>query len=41
MRQRQILTVVVVDAARSANWLNTSTGAVAAYKFDESGNLQL
>jgi formylglycine-generating enzyme len=29
------------EAARFANWLNTSTGNVPAYKFDSSGNFQL
>jgi formylglycine-generating enzyme required for sulfatase activity len=29
------------EAARFVNWLNTSTGSVPAYKFDEAGNFQL
>ncbi len=29
------------EAARYVNWLNTSTGGTAAYKFDGSGNFQL
>jgi formylglycine-generating enzyme required for sulfatase activity len=29
------------EAARFVNWLNTSTGSVAAYKFDGAGNFQL
>lgn len=29
------------DAARFVNWLNTSTGSVPAYKFDNGGNFQL
>ena len=29
------------EAARLVNWLNTSTGNAAAYKFDGSGNFQL
>ena len=29
------------EAAKFVNWLNTSTGYVAAYKFDASGNFQL
>lgn len=29
------------EAARFVNWLNTSTGNAAAYKFDGSGNFQL
>jgi len=29
------------EAAKFVNWLNTSTGGTAAYKFDGSGNLQL
>ncbi len=29
------------EAARFVNWLNTSTGSAAAYKFDDSGNFQL
>jgi formylglycine-generating enzyme len=29
------------NAARFVNWLNTSTGAVPAYKFDGNGNFQL
>jgi len=29
------------EAATYVNWLNTSTGGTAAYKFDGSGNLQL
>jgi len=30
-----------VEAAKFVNWLNTSTGSQAAYKFDGSGNIQL
>ena len=29
------------EAAKFVNWLNTSTGGTAAYKFDGSGNFQL
>jgi hypothetical protein len=29
------------EAAKYVNWLNTSTGGTAAYKFDGSGNFQL
>lgn len=29
------------EAAKFVNWLNTSTGGTAAYKFDGSGNMQL
>lgn len=29
-----------IEAARFVNWLNTSTGGQAAYKFDGSGNFQ-
>jgi sulfatase modifying factor 1 len=29
------------EAAKFVNWLNTSSGGTAAYKFDGSGNLQL
>jgi len=29
------------EAARFVNWLNTSTGSVPAYKFDEEGDFQL
>jgi len=29
------------EAAKFVNWLNTSTGGTAAYKFDGSGNIQL
>jgi hypothetical protein len=29
------------EAARFVNWLNTSTGNTAAYKFDQSGNFQI
>ena len=29
------------DAAKYVNWLNTSTGGTAAYKFDGSGTFQL
>jgi len=29
------------EAAKYVNWLNTSTGGTAAYKFDGSGNIQL
>ncbi len=29
------------EAAQFVNWLNTSTGSMAAYKFDSSGNFQL
>ena len=29
------------EAARFVNWLNTSSGSAAAYKFDGSGNFQL
>lgn len=29
------------EAAKFVNWLNTSTGSVAAYKFDGGGNFQL
>jgi len=31
----------VWEAAKFVNWLNTSTGGTAAYKFDGSGNFQL
>lgn len=33
--------IVWFEAARFANWLNTSTGSSPAYKFDSGGNLQL
>lgn len=29
------------EAAKYVNWLNTSTGGTAAYKFDSSGNFQM
>jgi formylglycine-generating enzyme required for sulfatase activity len=33
--------ITYYEAAKFVNWLNTSTGGTAAYKFDGSGNFQL
>jgi len=33
--------ITYYEAAKYVNWLNTSTGGTAAYKFDGSGNFQL
>jgi len=38
---RPATSIDFLEAARFVNWLNTSTGSQAAYKFDTNGNLQL